>query len=86
MEIETRRQEEWEINVSPKLKRFFFERVSPYCVTRWWHGLAYYDARCHSLVMVIYPLHWVVNLVWFMNYVWCRHRHKESWIDKKLRP
>jgi hypothetical protein len=69
------------------LRRFvsvFFERRPGWCCTRWWHGRAYYEAKTDRLVMVIYPFHWAVNLAWWLNLQWSKHRHKESWIDRNL--
>ena len=66
------------------LVRFFFECVPTCCYTKWWHGHAFYDARRNRNVMVIYPLHWVVNFAWWLNWKWFSHRHKETWIDRMV--
>ena len=69
-----------------RLVRFFYERVPECCVTQWHHGRAYADFARREAVMVIYPLHYVVNFIWWLNWKWCDHRMKPSWIDKKLNP
>ena len=66
-----------------RLVRFFYERVPECCVTQWHHGRAYTDFTRREVVMVIYPLHYVVNFIWWLNWKWCDHRMKPSWIDRK---
>ena len=60
------------------------ERCPTCCYTKWWQGRAYYEARTDSFVMVVYPFHWLVNLAWWLNLKWSRHRQKPSWIDRQV--
>jgi len=67
------------------LVRFVYESVPTYCYTKWWHGRAFYDVRRNRNVMVIYPLHWIVNFSWWLNWKWNAHRGKETWIDRMVK-
>ena len=60
----------------------FREELPTCCVPRWWHGRAYYCPMRGKNIMVIYPFHWLVNLAWWINHRWCRHKGKRSWIDR----
>ena len=65
-----------------KKANIFFERVDDWFMDRPWMAMAYYDYPRGQRVMVMFPFHYVVRFVWWLNYLWNRFRHKESWIDK----
>lgn len=67
-----------------KAKAILFVRVPDCCVTPWWMKSAYYDVRRNEVVMVAWPLNYLVQLAWMANLAWSRYRHRPSWIDKKL--
>ena len=61
---------------------FFCERCPDWCIPKWWHAHAYFDYWHCSRVMVIWPFHWAVQFVWWLNWKWSEHRQKPSWIDR----
>lgn len=67
------------------LRRFFVERVHPYCRTRRHHAFAYYSAEFNANVTAAWPLHWFVALAWWLNLKWCAYRHRPSWIEQEVR-
>ena len=66
------------------MKNLFFQKVPRHEVPRWYQALAYHDPRIDRYIMVLYPFHWMVNLAWWLNLKWSKHRCKPSWIDKMM--
>jgi hypothetical protein len=69
------------LTMKNKFIRFFYEQVPPGVMTQRHHARAYADHMRMCTVMVIWPLHWIVQLVHWIGYCWDRHRHRPSWID-----
>ena len=51
----------------------------------WWMGIAYTDYLRNVEVYYAVPLHHFVWLAWKINYIWCRYRLRESWIDREIK-
>jgi len=62
----------------------FYERNPEGCMSRWWHALAYRDYMRMQSVMVIWPFHYVVQLLCWLNLQWDVYRHRKSWIDRHV--
>lgn len=46
-----------------KFKQFFFEKIDPYTISRWWHGYCYYDA-CRNLIFTcIFPFNFIAAIL-----------------------
>jgi len=68
-----------------RIKAIFLTRLCIELKPRWYHARAYYDASRNENVLVLWPLHYLVALAWYLNYQWCRLRFQPSWIDKALK-
>ncbi len=51
----------------------------------WWMGFVTYSYRRKRLLFVIYPLHYLVMLWWWVQDKWARHTKHASWIEEELR-
>jgi len=49
-----------------------------------WMGFAYYAIERNQNLFVIYPLHFVVAGVWWVQDRWARHTFNPSWIDREV--
>ncbi len=63
----------------------FYKRVHYACITPSYMAKAYYDVRRKEKVMVLFPFHYAVMFVWWLNLKWSCYRHKPSWIDKMVK-
>lgn len=68
-----------------KIKAFFYERVPRGHRIKHWQCRAYQDYNRHENIMVIFPLHYLVIFIYWLNYLWFTYRGKETWIDKKIK-
>jgi len=46
--------------------------------------LAYRDWYRDNSVFVLFPFHYIVMFMFYLNGKWSRYRGKPSWIDKKV--
>lgn len=60
----------------------FYERRPIYIATRWWMGMAYYDAPRNEYVMIMWPLCYVFTGLTWLWYRWNRFKNKPTWIDR----
>jgi hypothetical protein len=42
---------------------------------------AYCDYMRREIVMVAFPLNYIVSLAWWLNLKWGEFRHKPTWLD-----
>ena len=59
-----------------------YERVNPNFVPPKHMKRVYFDAPRNEYVFVLWPLNYVVELAWWLNFCWCRYTRKQSWIDR----
>lgn len=72
------------LKVYQRVRETGFRRVEEGFRTPGWMALAYFDhSRCEA-VMVIWPLHYLVQFGYWVNYRWSMYRHKPSWIDREI--
>jgi hypothetical protein len=67
-----------------KTKTYFIRWGSEFCVPPWWMAASYRDCSRRQILFAIYGLHWLINFIWWLNFKWCRHVNKPSWIDRQL--
>jgi hypothetical protein len=70
--------------MEPVWMKIFIERISRAIKSRKYQAMAYFDWEKDQCVMVLWPFHYLVMLVWWMNLRWCKYKHKPSWIDKQV--
>lgn len=54
-------------------------------IPHWWMGFVIYSHRRNRLLFVVYPLHYLVRLGWWVQDRWARHTKQTSWIEEELR-
>jgi hypothetical protein len=52
-----------------KIIPFFFEKLSPYSVSRWYHGYCYYDCRRDKYVTCLLPFNLIIALARSFHYM-----------------
>lgn len=52
-----------------KFKSFFYEKIDPYTISKWWHGYAYYDVCRNIIHTCIFPFNFIVAVVRSFYYV-----------------
>lgn len=66
------------------MKPIFYEWLRT-CITPRRHmGFAYYSARRNQVLWVIYPFHYVLAVLWWIQLRWAEHTGNPSWIEREL--
>lgn len=63
------------------IKKLIISRLENYYIQPWWMKRAYYDCMRREIVMVAFPLNYIVSLAWWLNLKWGEFRHKPTWLD-----
>ena len=63
------------------IKKLIICRLEDCCITPWWMKRAYCDYMRREIVMVAFPLNYIVSLAWWLNLKWGEFRHKPTWLD-----
>jgi len=63
----------------------FYKRVAPGEMAPRWMATAYNDWQCDRRVMALWPLHYLIMFAWWLDYQWCKHRMRPSWIDLQIK-
>jgi hypothetical protein len=63
------------------IKKFIISRLEDYYIQPWWMKRAYYDCQRREIVMVAFPLNYIVSLAWWLNLKWGEFRQKPTWLD-----
>lgn len=77
----TWRDRRWPPNLRQRIYRIFYDRVPQCCKTPLLHAVAYRDYYRRETVTVLWPLHWPVQLGWWLRWRWEDYRHGRSYLD-----
>ena len=63
------------------INKLIISRLENCYIQPWWMKRAYYDYMRREIVMVAFPLNYIVSLAWWLNLRWGEFRHKPTWLD-----
>jgi len=66
------------------MRDLIYRRLKDCFVPPWWMACAYRDWARNQYVWVVWPLHYLVQFIWWLNFKWNGYRSKRSWIDRQV--